>query len=67
MSYIDSTGLGVLIGAGNRAATQGTDLVIVCPPGSVARVFEITGLDRALTVVATREEALRGTDSGTPN
>lgn len=56
--FIDSAGLGVLVAAVRRAGRQAVDLVVVCPPGDVARVFFITGLVRALTVYETREEAL---------
>jgi len=39
--------------------------MIVCPAGSVARVIEITGLNRAFAMYATREEALGAGADGT--
>jgi len=39
--------------------------MIVCPAGSVARVIEITGLNRAFTIYATRAEALGAGADGT--
>jgi len=46
--------------AGATHALVGTieELLSVCPAGSVRRVVEITGLNRALTISATREQAL---------
>ncbi len=43
VSFIDSTGLGVLVGAFKRVREYGS-LSVVCPQRSVRRVFEITGL-----------------------
>jgi anti-sigma B factor antagonist len=50
LSFIDSTGLGVLVGAYKRARSQSVDLVLTNPTRSVARVFEIAGLDKVLPV-----------------
>ena len=58
LAFIDSAGLGDLIAAAGRAARQAVALVVVCPPGDVARVFSTTGTAGALTVYQTREEAL---------
>jgi len=58
VTFIDSSALGALIGGARRAALSGTELMIVCPPGSVARVIDLTGLHRAFTIYPTREEAL---------
>jgi anti-sigma B factor antagonist len=58
VTFIDSSALGALVGGARRSAELGNRLAIVCPPGSVARVLEITGLDRPFTIYATREEAL---------
>jgi len=37
----------------------------VCPPGSVARVIDLTGLHRAFAIYPNREEAL-GATAGAP-
>jgi anti-sigma B factor antagonist len=58
VTFIDSSALGALVGGARRSAELGNELAIVCPPGGVSRVLEITGLDRAFTIYATREEAL---------
>jgi anti-sigma B factor antagonist len=58
VTFIDSSALGALIGGARRSALGGTELMIVCPPGSVARVIDLTGLHRAFAIYQTREEAL---------
>ena len=50
-SFIDSSGLAVLIRAGERLG-QGTDALVVHAPGaSVRRTFEISGVDHLMTIV----------------
>ena len=57
-TFMDSTGLGVLVnGLRQTGRRQGT-LVIVCPTERVMRPFEITGLHNHLPIVKSREEAL---------
>jgi anti-sigma B factor antagonist len=58
VTYLDSTGLGVLLSALRRLTRLGRSLALVCPEGSVRRVFEITDLIGMLGVHETREEAL---------
>jgi hypothetical protein len=58
VSFIDSTGVGVLVGAFKRVREIGT-LSVVCPQRSVRRVFEITGLTQVFILHKTVEDALR--------
>lgn len=64
VTFIDSSALGVLVGGARRSAERGNELMIVCPAGNVARVLEITGLNRAFAIYATREEALGADAAG---
>jgi len=58
LSFIDSTGIGVLVGALKRARENGGSLVLVCASERIRRVFEITGLLQALPLYASKPEAL---------
>ncbi|MCB0978710.1 MAG: STAS domain-containing protein [Acidimicrobiales bacterium] len=50
VDFIDSTGLGVLIGTLKRVRSHGGELHLVCDVDRVVRVFEITGLDTIFTM-----------------
>ena len=58
VTFLDSTGVGVLVGALKRAREAGGALHFCGAQPRVRRVFEITGLIGALPLFATREEAL---------
>ncbi len=59
VSFIDSTGLGVLVSALKRLRAEGGDLRLVVNRPQIAKVLEITGLDTVFLVAATAEEAAR--------
>lgn len=65
VSFMDSTGLGVLIGV-NKRLEQGSELVIVCPPGVVRQVFEFSGTEGAFSIFPTLEAALADLDGRPP-
>jgi anti-sigma B factor antagonist len=60
VDFIDSAGLGVLVGGLKRARTHGGDLVLVASGRSVLNVLELTGLTRVFELYSSREAALRG-------
>lgn len=55
--FLDSTALGVLVGASKRLRDQGGSLRIVLTEPRVAKVFEITGLTETLPLHPTVDEA----------
>jgi anti-sigma B factor antagonist len=57
-TFLDSTALGVLIGALKRLRAHDGELVIVNRDQSIAKTFEITGLDQIFTIRPTIAEAL---------
>lgn len=57
-SFIDSSGLGALIGAHGRVRERGGRLVLFAVGDDVARALELTGLDQVLPVFGAREDAL---------
>jgi anti-sigma B factor antagonist len=58
VDFIDSSGLGALIGGLKSARQHGGDLRIVDAGDQVRAVLKLTNLDRILTPYATVEEAL---------
>ena len=60
VTFLDSLGLGALIGAHKRARVLQGSFVIVCTSRPVLRVLSATALDRVFTVVDSLDEALAG-------
>jgi anti-sigma B factor antagonist len=58
LHFIDSTGLGVLVGALRRVRTEGGDIRLAGAPSSIRRVFAVTGLDQVFTLFPTVDEAM---------
>jgi anti-sigma B factor antagonist len=60
VTFMDSTGIGVLLNVLRRAAGRDGGLVLVCPTERVLRPFEVTGLVGHIRIARSRAEALRG-------
>lgn len=58
VEYLDSTGLGVLIGGLKRLREAGGNMALVGPGMRIQRIFEITGLNKIFDIYATEAEAL---------
>ena len=58
VTFMDSTGIGVLLKALGHFSMREGKLVLVCPTARVLRPFEVTGLIRHLTIFDSREKAL---------
>jgi anti-sigma B factor antagonist len=58
VDFIDSTGLGVLVGAVRRARNADGDLRLVCTNSRILKVFGVTGLDEVFTICPTVEDAV---------
>jgi anti-sigma B factor antagonist len=56
LSFMDSTGLRVIVSADKRARRSNRRAVIIQGPAAVRRVFEITRLDERLDIVDTPEQ-----------
>jgi anti-sigma B factor antagonist len=57
-TFIDSSSLGVLIGAHRRLKLRGGRLAVVCDNEAIVKTFKITGLDGVFALVPTLEAAL---------
>lgn len=55
--FMDSTGLHLLLEARQRLADLNRRLSIICPPGCVRRLFEVTAADLVLTLFDDRAAA----------
>jgi anti-sigma B factor antagonist len=50
VDFIESTGLGALIGGRRRAHALKGSLVLVCTEEQMLKIFRITGLDKVFTI-----------------
>ena len=50
LDFVDSFGIGAVVGALKRLRQRGGDLALVCPTPRIRRVFEICDLDRILAL-----------------
>jgi anti-sigma B factor antagonist len=57
LEFLDSTGLGVLIGAHRRAAERGGSLRLIVHDGPISRLLNITGLIGVFAVYHSLEDA----------
>lgn len=58
VDFIDSTGLGVLIGALKRVRSHDGVLLLVIDDPRVHKLFDITGLDQVFTIHPSLHEAV---------
>ena len=65
-TFLDSTALGVLIGAIKRLRGRDGRMTIVNVDQNIAKTFEITGLDQIFTIRPTRDEAVAALDAEEP-
>jgi anti-sigma B factor antagonist len=57
--YIDSTGLGVLIGALKKVREHNGRIVLICTNPQIKKIFNITGLIKIFEIYKDEEEALK--------
>lgn len=60
VSFIDSSSLGVLIGAHRRLKGRGGELIVACDREPILKTFKITGLDGVFRLVASVDDAVNG-------
>ena len=57
VTFLDSSGVSVLLRARAVLGREERALAIVCPPGSARRIFELAGVDDLLELFETRDQA----------
>jgi anti-sigma B factor antagonist len=62
VEFIDSTGLGALIGAHKRVVEHGHTLRVVLSEGTIERLLTITGLARIFALYRSVDDAVAGRD-----
>jgi anti-sigma B factor antagonist len=62
VEFLDSTGLGVLVGALRRLRGVEGDLMLVCAQERLLKIFRITGLDRVFTLYESVDAAIANGD-----
>lgn len=58
VEFLDSTGLGVLVGGLKRVRQHEGSIQLVCTQERILKIFRITGLTKVFVIPATVEEAL---------
>ncbi len=67
LEFLDSSGLGALIGAHKRALEHDGRLRVIISAGPIARLFTITGLMGVLAIYPSIEAALEDRDQLVPS
>jgi anti-sigma B factor antagonist len=62
VEFLDSTGLGVLVGGLKRARSHQGSLRLVCDQEKIIKVFRITGLTKVFPIYAVLDDALTASD-----
>jgi anti-sigma B factor antagonist len=58
VEYIDSSGLGALVGGLKRSTENGGRIIIVCDNPQIRKVFEITGLEKVFPIYELEADAI---------
>jgi anti-sigma B factor antagonist len=62
VDFLDSTGLGVLVGGLKRVRAHEGSLHLVCTQERILKIFRITGLTKVFPIHASVEQAVAATD-----
>lgn len=60
VEFLDSTGLGVLVGGLKKVRTHNGSLQLICNQDRLLKIFRITGLSKVFTIHESAEAAAAG-------
>jgi anti-sigma B factor antagonist len=66
VNFVDSTGLGALVGASKRTAAHGATLLVAGARPQIRQLFRMTGLEGQVPLARTLDEALASVAAGRP-
>jgi anti-sigma B factor antagonist len=58
VEFLDSTGLGVLVGALKRARVGGGSVELACNQPKILKIFNVTGLEKVFAIHPSVDEAV---------
>lgn len=58
VEFLDSTGLGVLVGGLKKVRANGGSLRLICHQDRLLKIFRITGLAKVFVIFASTDEAI---------
>jgi anti-sigma B factor antagonist len=64
VDFLDSTGLGVLVGGLKRVRNHDGSLELVCTQDKILKIFRITGLTKVFPIYDSVEDAIAGSGGG---
>jgi anti-sigma B factor antagonist len=64
VDFLDSTGLGVLVGGLKRVRNHDGSLELVCTQDKILKIFRITGLTKVFPIHDSVEDAIAGSGGG---
>ena len=60
VDFLDSTGLGVLVGALKRVKAHDGSLSLICTQDKILKIFKITGLTKVFSIHSAESDATGG-------
>ncbi|PYQ28486.1 MAG: hypothetical protein DMF57_17440 [Acidobacteria bacterium] len=67
IDYIDSTGIGELVGYLGKFTTQNRKLILVNPSERIKKLLKLAKLDAVFKIYGTEEEAIAAESTGVPS
>jgi len=63
VEYIDSSGLGTLVGGLKRVSERQGTIAVVCTNPQIRKVFDITGLVKVFPIYGSEDDAVKALDT----